>query len=727
MTIFTSRTPTDQGDGAVDLSDIFIGRELQLNLFDIYLTRWKKLIFAAKPSDYLVTAAPSPNNKIQGLVILLYGRGGFGKSTLLKRYREMASQDGLNLTVSKVIDWEFAIEGKRSLFNPLQGQEIDTAEYFKVLCGQLAEALNKSPKAFQEYQSAVNEVEKARKEASRVIDSMQKEDRYSWLRSLTVDMITTALRTYVPGSKAVLEHEKVKGAIDAAAKLTQEQLSQLHAKLHNKLGSKLGDYLESSLQLGLALGSDLAAFARNFPLLIFFDTYEEVDEGDHLLRVTMGAAGLRVGWVIAGRDNLWAGFDQMERSIALEYGYKDLVPSDRGLSVNFNAGDVGAFTLNDVTEYFALVRQKLPHEPSLPELTEADAKHILDVTQGVPLAVRIATGLYVETANVDAITEEVEGKRAIVDQIVRRYLMHVRTNQNERARLYGLALLRRADQPTAMAVALGLPPEQARTSYASELSRLHRRYSFIFTEKEQPSLHQEVRHFLRLWLREHRKEPEIVAVNEQLRRAHEAALTHLEEHMQYTRLRERFQDDEWVEIYLNMTEQEFWLEPAEGVRYLLPFMIAAAIYRRDINEDAAEIGKFFAANIRQPYRDWWKWVAASLIYKSSHTPSDEERSGLEKLVDLASQRCPTFPQSLPDYRMELEAALWWRLGEAYQGNDDHKAWKWYEKALARLDQEVELKEAAAEVCNALCTKLYDEKKYAESISFYDKALELKHD
>src|SRR5262249_7686341 len=161
-----------------------------------------------------------------------------------------------------------------------------------------------------------------------------------------------------------------KGAIDAAAKLTQEQLSQLHAKLHNKLGSKLGDYLESSLQLGLALGRDLAAFARNFPLLIFFDTYEEVDEGDHLLRVTMGAAGLRVGWVIAGRDNLWAGFDQRERSITLEYGYKDLVPSDRGLSVNFNAGDVGAFTLNDVTEYFALVRQKLPHEPFLPEITE---------------------------------------------------------------------------------------------------------------------------------------------------------------------------------------------------------------------------------------------------------------------------------------------------------------------------------------------------------------------
>ena len=130
-----------QSDGGFDLSYIFIGRQQQLDLFEIYLNRWKKLILDTKPNERLVAAAPSPNNKIQGLVVLLYGRGGFGKSTLLKHYQDIVLQEGRNLAMSNIVDWEFAVEGKRALFNPPQGQELDATEYFKVLCGQLAIAL----------------------------------------------------------------------------------------------------------------------------------------------------------------------------------------------------------------------------------------------------------------------------------------------------------------------------------------------------------------------------------------------------------------------------------------------------------------------------------------------------------------------------------------------------------------------------------------------------------
>ena len=725
MAYRTSNSASDQSDGSFDLTDIFIGRQQQLDLFEIYLERWKKLILNAAPNESLVTTTPSPNNKIQGLVVLLFGRGGFGKSTLLKHYRDMVLQDDWKFATSKIVDWEFAVEGKRSLFNPPQGQQLDAAEYFKALCAQLAIALGKDPKEFKAYQSSVKDVEKAKKEASNVLDSIQKDDRYGWLRGLTVEIITSAVSTYVPGSKAVVENKLVQDAAGAVAKLTQEQIAQVYAGLQNKLGSRLGDYLEPSLRLGLALGSDLLDMARNYPLLIFFDTYEEADEGDRLLRIAMGAAGIRVGWVIAGRDNLWAGSEQRERSVDVEYGYKEIVPSDRGLSINFNAGDVGAFTLSDITEYFTLLRTKIPYKPPLPKATEEQAKGILDVTQGVPLAVKIAAGLYVETADVDRVTEHVEGKSAIVDQMVRRYLLHTRTNLEERARLYGLALLRRADQPTAVAVALELTPEQATISYSSELSQLHRRYSFIFTEKEQPALHQEVRYFLRLWLQEHCKEPEIVAINQRLKEAHWTALQHLEAQMQYSSLKERLQDDEWIGIYLDLAEQQFWLDPVDGVRYALPFMIAAALYRRDINEDVSDIGEFFEQQIRQPYRDWWRWATESLVYRTSRNPLPEELGGLEELVKLADQRCPPFPQPIPDYRKELEAILWWRLGESYQGEDDNRALGWYEQALARLSNDTELKEATAEACYDIALKLYNEKKYTECMSLLNRAFELK--
>jgi hypothetical protein len=305
----------------------------------------------------------------------------------------------------------------------------------------------------------------------------------------------------------------------------------------------------------------------------------------------------------------------------------------------------------------------------------------------VPLAVKIAAGLYAETADLETITADVGRKREIIEGMVRRYLLHTRTDQSEKLKLYGLAALRRADHHAAVAAALGLTPEQAASSFAGELSRLHRRYSFIFTEKDQPALHQEVRHFLRLWLLEHRTEPEIVATNQRLHAAHAAALNTLEERRQYTSLQRRLEDDEWVGVYLDLVEQQYWLDPVEGVRSLLPFMLAAAIYRRKSNQDAMAVGQFFATDLGSPYRSQWQWATASLVYTTSQDPSDEELTGLIELAKLAREHCPTFPPPLPDTRKELEAALWWRLGEAYLDKDDTQALAWYEQALERIEMQ----------------------------------------
>ncbi len=124
MAYQTPDLPTGHSNEGFDLSQIFIGRQQQLDLFEIYLHRWKQLMLAAETDQSPITASPSPNNKIQGLVVLLFGRGGFGKSTLLKHYRDMALQEGGNPHTSNIVDWEFAIEGKRSLFNPPQGQQL---------------------------------------------------------------------------------------------------------------------------------------------------------------------------------------------------------------------------------------------------------------------------------------------------------------------------------------------------------------------------------------------------------------------------------------------------------------------------------------------------------------------------------------------------------------------------------------------------------------------------
>ena len=715
----------------LDLNQIFIGRDQQLDLFDLYLNRWKRLMIATPIPDTSLTIAPNPNNKIQGLVVLLYGRGGFGKSTLLKRYNEMPLEQDWHPKVSKIVDWEFAVEGKRAIFNPAPGQQIDASEYYKLLCDQLAYALGKRTDEFREYQKAVEAVRNAGKEASSVLDALQKDDRYAWLRKIASTEVVAILRTVIPGVNLVPGIDSIsdiaKDGLDQAIKIGTDEAKQLYAKLSDRLKDKLGDYLEPTLKLGLSLGRDLANFARNFPLLIFFDTYEEIDEGDTLLRLVMAAAGVRVGWVLAGRDNLWAGLELRKRSTGMEYGYKDMVPADRGLAVDFNVGGVGAFTITDIVEYFSQVSERRASQPLVLPLTEEEASSILEVTQGVPLAIKIAASLYLETSDLKIITEKSDGKHEIVDEMARRYLLHTRADPGELARLYGLALLRRSEEPAAMVAALQLSPEQAKTGYEAELSRLQRRYSFIFTEKERPTLHQEVRYFLRLWLLEHRRDPEVVAVNERLKEAHNQVLKGMEETRQYSSLRDRLEDEEWVEVYLDLVEQQFWLDAGEGVRCCLPFTFAAAIYFRDANWDAISVGEFFQSEVKQPYRNWWKWTANSLIYTSNSYPSPEELNGLEELAKLASQRCPTFPQPIADYRLELEAALWWRLAEAYRNQDDFKALKWYEKALTRLNQSTELKEGTAEAAFDAAYKLYDEKKYAECIDLLNRTVELKPD
>ena len=711
----------------VDLTRIFIGRDKELDLFNIYLTRWKKLLLNTNlQAGEAMMAAPSPNNKLSGLIVLLYGRGGFGKSKLLKRYRDMALAKEHGLLVSAIVDWEFAIEGKRALFNPAPDQQIDAHEYYRVLCTQLADALEKSPKDFKSYQGTVRDVDSARKQADIVLGRMQNDDRYTALRGLTIDTLSDLLGAVTPGFVSkIVTNAQVKDAANEGVQLGAELIAQVHAKFRADLGHKLEDYLDASTRLGLALGRDLRAFARNFPLLVLFDTYEEIDSADHLLRVVMGAAGPRVGWVLAGRDNLWAGTGQRKRSIAKEYSYKEIVPDDRSLAIDFDAGGVGAFTSSETLEYFARARALSHRKPPPPALTEAQAEQIINVTLGIPLAVSIAAAIYLETAQLEYVTTALGSRRKIVEQMIERYLLHVRDDDVDRYKLYGLALLRRQDVPRITAVAIGLSEDEAAGVYERELSRLHRRYSFVFTEKAQPSLHQEVRYFLRLWLLEHCAEPGISALSARLKDAHEALLKDLEARRQYATFQDRMQDDEWVHNYLDLAELQCWCDPVEGVRFLLPFMLAASIYRRGINKDAATLGEFFAARIPAPYRNWLAWATAGLPATTGHRYSARALDGLQNLLPLTERNILTFATFLPDSRKELEAALWWRLGEVCE--HDTEALAWYEKALTRLGTQDELKVAIVKVTWNIISPLYAAQKYAECLPLLHRAIDLRPD
>jgi tetratricopeptide (TPR) repeat protein len=690
-----------------DLKRIFIGRKRELAAFERALQDWRDLMTQTGREQPPVTAEPSPQEQIQGFVALLYGHGGFGKSTLLRRYR--ASAEGQNqrlntiqITLSKIIDWEFAIGGSRGLFHSPSSQEPDAAAYFQLLCRQLAEAFQKKPGDFKQYQKAIKLIEQARRDAHQALDNLTQEEQFAGLRRMVGEGVVQLIRLVAPRPGQIMDmahlDEQIKKLAGVGAEIGAEHLVEAFEHLRAKLKERLEDYLDPALRLGLALGEDLQHWALKAPLLVFFDTYEEIDEGDRFLRMVMAAAGSHVGWVLAGRDNLWASGEQEHRSSEMIYGYKDLVPLDRCLPVDFTTSGVGTFSSKDIQEYFDQLCQQVRTYCPLPTITQEGARQVREVTLGVPLAVQIAAGIYLETrGKLEEITKSDKGKGhdTLVGRMVERYLLHTRADQNEKAKLYALALLRRADQPPAVAAALGLTPKEAETGYTEELNRLHRRYSFIFTEKEEPALHQEVRHFLRLWLLKHRTEPEQAAIIERLKSAQMERLLQLEADRQYSSLEQRLEDDEWVNSYLDITEQQFWADPAQGVRHALLLMIAAAIYQDHLPQEMVQLGSFFESQMKAPYCEWWHWAATGLVYQKDLPPSNKVLVSLKALLELLPKQHLAFPAPLPDSREELEAALWWLLGDAFLGTDNTQAVFWYEQALSRLGKYPALLAAAA--------------------------------
>lgn len=63
-------------------------------------------------------------------------------------------------------------------------------------------------------------------------------------------------------------------------------------------------YLNPSEQFARALGKGFQRIATDKPLIVVLDTYEIVDTADRYVRLIMHGAGVRLLWVIAGRNDL---------------------------------------------------------------------------------------------------------------------------------------------------------------------------------------------------------------------------------------------------------------------------------------------------------------------------------------------------------------------------------------------------------------------------------------
>lgn len=698
----------------IDLERIFIRRKDQISVLDTAISTWKHHI------DALIQQNDSASEQYR-CIVSISGAGGLGKSTLLRWYREELFSSGAWMRIGKIIDWS-SIRDDTSRLRAFMVNDVYDVPYFEMMHTQLSESINQRLYDFKEYKKSILLTRDIEEKISNISRGVQKisdcQDLWKIPRMRMLKLFQWFATSGFYEMDVAETTRKVREYVGEDIKLDISCISYLHEEISQKLGEAFKDYLDAGRRMGTALGHDLRRFARERPLLILFDTYECIEKGSHFLKSVIDASGTRVAWFIAGRSQEWTN-DKSFLYIGKEIFKKKKNFLDTITSIVLKAESSGSFSSEEIRRYFAQLRKQ---KTSLHAIKKADAQKIRAVTQGIPLAVSLSAQIYAQTGHVEALLVDSKGSRDIVERMVEQYLFYVHRDKGESIFLYGIAMQRRAISGGIFAQfaensidEVGLLKEQLRTTHT------------IFVEQDQITLHQEIRHFLRLWLLDHWDDAARREAATRLQRQIQERMDTIEKRYPDQRLDQRFEDDVWVNAYLDLIEIQFWTDEIQGFSYCLPFLLASIIYRRDVFNEVIAIGTFFRRSMTAFYGKQWDCVVQGLQHNSLLTTSHDIEQDMEKIRQFLSDMAPRFPVPFTEWRRELEGVLYWKRAECYRVQDRHKAAYCYQEAVRRIERSVLLREEAAYELLYIALDYCDYKNYAKGLETIEEALKIKFD
>jgi hypothetical protein len=273
-----------------------------------------------------------------------------------------------------------------------------------------------------------------------------------------------------------------------------------------------GKYQCHVRSLAKSFVQDLCNGQEHRPIVVCIDNF---DVRDSFLREVMLAAGNRIGWIIAGRKSIPA--------------HQNFMQSQFALSISLGMKNGGVLTSNDIMAYFDELHRR---QPFLPAISQETAVRIYEDTLGVPLAVNAMAKFYTQKPDPQALTGSVGSMRKVVDE----YFSYMPLPSEDRQKLCALALVRRPDDSEMFMTALGFAVGQEK-EYEEEVARLHSLYGLVFSDERSPVLHEEVRHWLRVWLLRPLQKYLLRPILPPLFADCQARLTELEELLQFGTLR----------------------------------------------------------------------------------------------------------------------------------------------------------------------------------------------
>jgi tetratricopeptide (TPR) repeat protein len=597
-------------------------------------------------------------------VVLLYGDGGMGKTTLAARFRDIAQGEepfaGAFETLQ--IDWE---ELRRRHVSLQADRESITPEaVFDALHAAIPQDMKRH---FNRYQEAVKLRAEAEKKASEAMSVAGERDSLSELRGLGAGGLAKLARQSFPiigetGEKAakVLSEAGIKVAEDQARNVINALNTRLRARLkpeqfdiflnpHEQLARALADGLKKFTESGFVLSGK--------PLIITLDTYEIVDRADDWMRIVMRHAGPHVLWIVCGRNNL-----RDSRAFGAEYfrGYKEEWPR-RLLDYN-----MPQLALDDVRTWFA---SEAPEHP----LSEAEAEAISRATRGIPLAIRQAAEMRQRGLSVEQIVGDIDNAtptKEIVKRMTDRYLLHAINNEDDRRALYALALAQ-GDRERLRAMLRHYDGQSF--DLDARLRDLERDYASVHLDENR--LHDAPALFFRERLKRSRDEDWAQALNRRAVEALRARLRKLEAGLQLSE--DRCDDEEWMRTAVALADHLFWLDETEAWRWFAPRFVESLAYSAGLREGLLDIA-----------RDWEEqlgrggWNRLRLFNKGAVFRSDakDQAAMIDELGRLAKLGWMKESEE-DDSATERQAILdWLRGGSLYWRGKYTEALASYERA-----------------------------------------------
>ncbi len=530
------------------------------------------------------TDAESPS------IFLLYGEGGMGKTTLLKRLREIAAEwqpyeGNFNLVF---IDWEV----ERGIVRDLQigHDNIRPETVIAILHDQLLKVLRGVK--FAEYDRINETLKEADAAIDRELKSKPESELYSQLRKWGAKGIALMIRggiAYVSGNPLetfkMLPQEPIEAGVRGVADTAALMVDQARVFAQNVLTpDDFRIYERPHEHLAEALGKGIREAARRKPIIMIMDTYEIIDraECDYSFREVLKASGAKTVWVIGGRANL---AESSRRGIEYFRGYR------QDFEDYLYARSLSEFGLKDIQKYFKEVAVTR-------SLSSEDAEEIAKFTLGIPFAVSAAAVMWRDGVQLEEIVAPVSSDDAhkksherIIKQICERFLvLCVDADQRDREAIYALALMRRPEAHVLSAMLKVNDPDAA-------LQSLHERYSFIWVDEMQ--LDDKVEGFLKEYLLAdvRRKSAPVQQLNQR-------AISLLQERIgaatkEMPSAEERINNDSIAEMLSDLTHHLFWKSEEDGWHYLIPRFVEGLEYDINWAKGLLEIAGSFGATLSQ--------------------------------------------------------------------------------------------------------------------------------